>query len=320
MDRIHSRLPSRTHQRGAPVSRLPEALHAPRHELNHPAVGRIAYYKSAPSRGADNRPLLLIHSINAAPSSYEVKPIFECFQDRRPVYSIDLPGFGHSERRNRRYSPQLYADAINALLDQVIGETADVLALSLSAEFVARAALAKPHAFASLALISPTGFSTRAMPSAEVGRFAHSALSVPFWRQGLFDLLASKPSIRYFLNQSFSANAPEELIDYAYATAHQPGACHAPLVFLSTQLFTRNALDKLYTQLPSLPVLTIADRDPYVTFERLPGFAAKHPTWRLQTLAPHMGIPQWERSEATCGALAQFWRDVGPDQRSGPVR
>ncbi|MEZ4717272.1 MAG: hypothetical protein R2851_14485 [Caldilineaceae bacterium] len=61
--------------------------------------------------------------------------------------------------------------------------------------------------------------------------------------------------------------------DYAYATSHQPGARHAPLYFLSGQLFTPDALNKLYAPL-TVPTLILYDQDPNISFERLPGYVA----------------------------------------------
>jgi pimeloyl-ACP methyl ester carboxylesterase len=166
----------------------------------------IAYYAD---EDGDGRPLLLVHSVNAAPSSFEVKPIFERWRGARPVYSLDLPGFGQSERGARAYTPELYADAIVAMLEQVIGAPTDVLALSLGAEFAARAALAAPRSIASLVLVSPTGFSARATPGPGFSRVARNVLTVPLWSQGLFDLLTSRPSIRHYLNKSFVGAAPQ---------------------------------------------------------------------------------------------------------------
>ena len=54
------------------------------------------------------KPLLLLHSMNAAPSSMEMKPLFEHYRQQRPVYAPDLPGFGQSERADRSYSPEFY--------------------------------------------------------------------------------------------------------------------------------------------------------------------------------------------------------------------
>jgi pimeloyl-ACP methyl ester carboxylesterase len=284
--------------------RLGEAVDAPRSQFTREDGWRIAYYADTSVSG---RPLVLVHSINAAPSSYEVKPLFEHYRAKRPVYSLDLPGFGHSERRPAGYTPQLFADVLAQFLEQVVGQPADVVALSLSAEFAARAIGSKPGSVASLALIAPTGFSQRVPPGPGFGRIVHPILKTPGLSQALFDLVVSKRSIRHYLGGSFVGEPTQEILDYAYATSHQPGARHAPLVFLSMQLFTPDAGDRLYAKLTDLPVLAIADRDPYIDFERLDAFVARHPNWSRQRLAPNMGLPHWERLPETLGALDAFW-------------
>ena len=283
---------------------LADALTAPRFEFVSERAGRLAYYADA---GGEGRPLVLVHSINAAPSSFEMRPLFEHYRGQRPVYSLDLPGFGHSERGARPYTPELYANALADFLRQIVQQPADVLALSLSAEFAARAALATPGQVASLVVISPTGFSLRPVPNLRSARIAHKALTIPLVSQWLYDLVASRPSIRYFLGRSFVGDVPAEVIDYAHATSHQPGARHAPLTFLSMQLFTPNAMDQLYGKLTDLPVLAIADQDPYITFERLDAFVAGHPNWQRIRLAPNLGLPHWERLPETVAALDRFW-------------
>ncbi|WP_342450044.1 alpha/beta hydrolase [Thiorhodococcus minor] len=283
---------------------LPEAIPAEREELVSADGIRLAYYVD---RSAQGRPLLLIHSVNAAASSYEVRPLFEHYAGRRPVYSLDLPGFGHSDRSPRDYSPERYGHAIAELLGRVIGEPADVLALSLGCEFAARAALLAPERLASLALISPTGFGAKPIPTPSKFGAAARLLSLPALSQGLYDLVASRRSISYFLGLCFVGDPPEAMIDYAYATSHQPGARHAPLTFLSMRLFTPDAITALYEPLGALPVLVIADQDPFVGFERLGPFLLQHPSWRRVGLPPHRGLPQWERLEDTLLTLDQFW-------------
>ncbi|PQJ96391.1 alpha/beta hydrolase [Chromatium okenii] len=285
---------------------LPEALAAPRQHFLTASGERIAYYADTSGTG---RPLVLIHSINAAPSSFELQPLFAHYQGQRPVYSLDLIGFGHSERPDCAYTPARFSAVIAEFLTKVVQQPADVLALSLSSEFAARATLAAPALVHSLVLISPTGFMTRPLPSARAARITHRLLRLPGLSQWLYNLVASRRSIRYFLGRSFVGAVPEALIDYAHATAHQPGARHAPLTFLSMQLFTPDAPAQLYDRL-ALPVLVIADQDPYITFERLDAFVAAHSTWRSVSLAPHLGMPQWEKLPEVVAALAQFWEQV----------
>src|SRR5262245_25073225 len=101
---------------------LPDALPGKRHAINTPS-GWVSFYCSDPApaeSSANTTPLLLIHIINAAGSSYEVHPIYEEFRADRPVYSIDLPGFGFSERSDRTYSTRVMIDAIHAMVSEIL--------------------------------------------------------------------------------------------------------------------------------------------------------------------------------------------------------
>ncbi len=290
-------------------SSLPGAIDASRHDFVTPQGGRIHYYADDSAAG---RPLVLIHSINAAPSAFEMKPLFERYRSQRPVFALDLPGFGHSDRSDRRYSPELFATVIADFLEQVVKAPADVVAYSLGCEFAARAALMKPALVESLTLLSPTGFNTRGLPSGKAAERAHKMLSVPVINDGLFSLLTTRVSIKYFYNQVFKGATPPELIDYAYATTHQPGAKYAPLYFLSGLLFTQKAWDTLYGRLTQ-PVLVLYDKDPNIDFHELPDFLRRHPSWRAERIVPTRGMPQWEKPAETAGAIDRFWSALKSD-------
>lgn len=286
---------------------LPEALDATRDSFATSHLKEISYYVGGPE---DGRPLVLLHSVNAAPSAFEMKPLYDHYRKTRRVYVPELPGFGFSDRSDRQYSPELYANAIIAFLTNVVQAPADVIAFSLSSEFAARAALSASERFLSLTLLSPTGFSARKLPSGGVGRAMHSVFTLPGLGQGLYELLTKRPSIRYFLRRSYVGEPPEALVDYAYATSHQPGARHAPYYFLAGQLFTRQATETLYAKL-ELPVLVLYDRDANVGFELLPDLVSSHDNWKAVRIEPTLGIPQWERTADCTAALDAFWAEQG---------
>src|SRR5689334_16051533 len=73
---------------------LPPAIDAERKQFLSKESGLLSYYADTSAEGT---PLVLIHSINAAASSYEMRPLFNHFRTMRPVYALDLPGFGFSE-------------------------------------------------------------------------------------------------------------------------------------------------------------------------------------------------------------------------------
>lgn len=286
---------------------LAPAVRAAQETLESEEAGKLNLYLQPEGSGP---PLLLVHSINAAASAYEMSPLFRHYLGRRPVYALDLPGYGFSERSDRVYTPRLFTDAILAALRR-IGEPADVVALSLSAEFAARAATLAPDAIRSLTLISPTGFRSSpqtdiAPKGADLGDVVHSLLAFPLWARPLFDLLTTRGSIRYYLNKSFVGSVPQGMVDYAYATAHQPGAEHAPLYFLSGKLFTRGVRREIYDRVTQ-PTLVLYDQDPYVSFEALPDFVAAHANWRAQRIHPTLGLPHFEEPDETTQALDAFW-------------
>ncbi|MEM9251125.1 MAG: alpha/beta hydrolase [Planctomycetota bacterium] len=280
---------------------LPNALDAPRRTFDTRAGGTLSYYLDEDAAGV---PLLLLHSVNATPSAIEVKPLFDHYRGQRQVYALELPGFGFSDRSNREYSPELYADALNETVASLPGPI-DIVALSTTAEFVARAALAAPEAYRSLVLVSPTGLAHRQPPGEATSDRIDQILRFSLLSSNLYRLLTTRTSIRYFLRQSFSGRMPESLVDYACATARQPGAAYAPYAFLSMRLFTRDAVENLYRDL-TIPTLVLYDRDPNIDFERLPELEAANAFVSSVRISPTMGLPHWDEPEATYAAIDRF--------------
>jgi pimeloyl-ACP methyl ester carboxylesterase len=203
-------------------------------------------------------PLVLVHSVNAAPSAAEMRPIFEHCAATHTVFALDLPGFGLSDRSDRRYDPRLMTDALHALAEEIrlrCGEAPiDAIACSLGCEFLARAAAEQPTRWGRLAFVSPTGLngttprrgppgSTRAMPR------LHALLSAKPWAEALYRGLTLPSVIRYFLQRTWGRRSIDET-HWAYdvLTARQPGARFAPLHFLSGGLFSQD-IHRIYEAL-----------------------------------------------------------------------
>jgi len=292
------------------------AIDAPRYEFYGTNSCFLSYYCDISAAG---RPLILFHSVNAAASAYEMQPIFEQYRHERPVYALDLPGFGFSERTDREYSIELYAAAVLDFMQEIAVEHADVIALSLSSEFVARAAHEQPSRFHSLTLISPTGFTGRKNAShlqnvngSHRSQFLHKFLSHKMWSQALYDLLVMRMSLQYFLQLNFEGEVNKNLLEYAYLTSHQAGARFAPLYFVSGQLFTPDICPRIYASL-EVPTMILYDRDPNTSFEQLPDILQHNPKWRARRIMKTFGLPQFERMELVAECLGEFWCDVEHD-------
>ena len=274
--------------------------------LELPGFGTVRYYAS---EGGEGRPLILTHSVNAAASTYEMKPLWDAYAGQRPVYSLDWPGFGQSDRPDTRYSAELMSQALLALVAELDAEV-DVVSLSLGSEFAARAALEEPR-IRSLALISPSGLgeprgSSQEATQEDGGARAYERLSR--FEDPLYGLIRSRPSIHYFLSRSFRGDVPRDLVQYAWESSRQEGAVNAPLYFLSGQLFSRDGYGELYSKL-EIPVAVLYDRDAFVSFERLPQFDTKSNVAAVRIPGTD-GLPQWEQLDAVTDVLDQFWAQV----------
>jgi pimeloyl-ACP methyl ester carboxylesterase len=262
---------------------LPAPVSGQRHEIGSP-VGRLTYYAATPEGGSQRPPLLLIHSINAAGSAYEVKPLYEHYRQSRTVYALELPGFGHSDRGKRKYTIRMMTDAILLVASEI----------------------QNVHG---LALVSPTGFAsrdaktqwregTRGMP------WLHALFEFPLWSEAFFHLLTSRAGIRYFLRKTWgSPDIDEGLADYDYLTTHQPGAQHAPYYFVSGFLFSEDII-RIYHSL-TLPVwMSHGVRGDFVDYSNKTQVAGRA-NWTIQVFQTG-AMPYFEAREAFFRAYDAF--------------
>jgi pimeloyl-ACP methyl ester carboxylesterase len=178
-----------------------------------------------------------------------------------------------------------------------------VLGLSLSCEFVARAAVQAPPRYRRLALVSPTGFAGRKRRYGPVG----GSVGAPWllrafqgpgyaqgrgWGRGLFRQLTRPGVVRYFLQRTWGRpQIDEALWRYCVATARQPGAEHAPLHFLGARLFSTD-VNALYEALQHPVWASHGTRGDFTDYRGLDTLKW-HANWRV---TPFAG----------CGALMYF--------------
>ncbi len=310
-------------------SELPPALDGKRCEIHDPRAGQLSYYvkgaaisgenQSGPS--VDQTPLLLLHSINAAASAHEVKPLYDVYSRRRPVYALDLPGYGFSDRSERPYVPQLMVDAVHAMVSKIHSEHGDMpidaLAVSLSCEFLARAAYEKPESIRTLALVSSTGFrqttATHGPPEANRGRpWLYRLLTFPFSGRPLFRLLTSRSSIRFFLRKTWGRKEVDKgMLEYARLTARVPGAHRAPFHFLSGYL-TSADIRSIFLAIRQPTWLAHGVRGDFTDFSRIDSI--EHlPNWQISVFQTG-ALPYFEVPQEFIEAYDEFLDQVDQEQ------
>ncbi|MFB6122775.1 MAG: alpha/beta fold hydrolase [Haloferacaceae archaeon] len=239
----------------------------------------------------DDPTLVLVHGANAAGSSGEFREVFDRLADRYHVVAPDLPGFGRSDRPPLRYSAALYEDFVADFLDRF--DDPAVVASSLSGAYVARAA--ERAGVSGLVLVCPTAVAGPDPPK----EWLRELFRAPVVGPALFDLLASKPSIRYFnADHGYydTDNVSEAWADYEWRTTHQPNARFAPASFVSGYLNSDVDLGEALADVDA-PVTVVwgadADLPPVERGRELAEEAdARLVTFEYAKLLPHVEHPE----------------------------
>jgi len=241
--------------------------------------------------------LLLIHGIHAAAWSFEWRHNVDYLARDHMVYTIDLLGFGRSDRPAIRYTSRTYIALISDFVAQVIGGPCILVANSLSAAYAIILGARDPHRFPELVLIQPTGL-TRLNGAPGVGGDAgRMAIDTPVVGTAAFNALVSRRSLRHFLEEAYADNTlvTDELVAVSYDVSHQRGARHAPAAFIAGHLNidVRRALRRLHQ--PAL--LFWGEEAQLAPVEEIRGFRTLKPDFDVHILSPAGDLPQDERPD-----------------------
>lgn len=287
---------------GAAIANAAVAASAPR--LDEWFEGeRAAYfwrgYKVAYTVRGEGRPVVLVHGIHAAASSYEWRHNFAYLSDRYRVYAVDLLGFGHSDRPSSSYTAQTYVSFLLDFLRDVPTEPAAVVASSLSSAYAVLAAYRAPQHVAGLVLVCPTGITRLVAPQGVAESITQGVLLAPVVGQSLFNVLVSEASIRYYLrNQVFARveSIDDAIVRQMYATSHQPGARYAPAAFVGGAL--NLDVTEVFARLPRPTLVAWGAQASFAPLAGAEAFAAANPSARLELvdgagLLPHDEKAGW---------------------------
>lgn len=241
--------------------------------------------------------LLLIHGIHSASWSYEWHDNVDHLALTNTVYTLDLLGFGRSDRPAIRYSARLYISLISDFVDQVIGDPCVLVATSLSGAYAVVLGARDPQRFPAVVLVAPAGLVRLNRAASIAGEAGQLAVDAPIVGTAMFNALVSRRSIRRFLEKAYADDSivTDELVEIYYWTSHQRGARHAPAAFLSGHLNidVRQALRRL-TQ-PSLLIWGEEGSTPALEESR--GFRTLKPDLETAIVSPAGDIPHDERPD-----------------------
>lgn len=266
--------------------------------------GRVHY-----TVAGEGSPVALVHGLHAAASSYEMRELFGLLTGASRAYAPDLLGFGLSDRPGLQYTGALYVKLLTDFLADVVQQPCALVASSLSAAYAIEVAHRMPQQVTRLVLFCPAGLEALVQSPGARGMAVNLLLRAPVTGEFLFNLLVSRPLLRYYLTRRAyydAALVTDEVVEAYYATSHHVNARYAPAAFIGG-LLNWDARAAYATLLQ--PVLVIWGREAIETpVAQANAFVRANLRARLEILDRCRLLPHVEQSEKVARLVGEWLR------------
>lgn len=182
--------------------------------------GKIKYQKV----GSGN-PILLLHDLEIGSFSYEYDKLISELSQTREVYTIDLLGFGYSDKPNITYTNYLYVQLVNDFIKNVIGRKTDLLASGKSFPIAVMVCHNNNELVHNLIGINPESLYYQNQIPSNQTKILKKLIETPIIGTFVYNMHANKDAItqtfqnKYFYNPY---NVMDEDIESYVKAAHAP--------------------------------------------------------------------------------------------------
>lgn len=192
--------------------------------------GNVAYTKKG-----TGKPLLLVHDILPGNSDAEWKYIVSGLSKNHTVYTLDLPGFGFSEKPAMTYTNYLYVQLITDFVKSVIGRRTDIIASGSSSGIAIMSCCNDRSLFNHIMLVNPDSLKKAGQVPDKKTKVLKYLIECPVIGTLLFNIMMSKSFLKkefapdYFVNMDTFC---KEYLDYYHQAGHR-GGYDAKYIFAS---------------------------------------------------------------------------------------
>lgn len=192
--------------------------------------GRIRY-----QRKGSGSPLLFIHDLSVGSSNYEYHRLINNLTEKHAVYSLDLLGYGMSDKPPMTYTNNLYEQLVTDFVKSVIGKKTSIVVTGESVPFVIMACHNNPDIFNKIVCINPQSlFLQNQIPSRQMNLFK-LLIETPILGTFIYHLFSNRPSIEKTFWKTYFCNHEEvkEKYIFNYLEAAHLDDYHAKYTFAS---------------------------------------------------------------------------------------
>lgn len=180
-------------------------------------LGKIGY-----SVKGSGKPIVLIHGAVPGSSSSVWRNNVNSLAENYKVYSLDLLGYGTSDRAKTTYTAYTYASMIDDFVTDVVGKPAAVIAQGEGAVFAAAACMKNPSNYKKLVFVCPKGINDRL--ASKKDKRIRMLYELPIIGESLYLMKVSFSSVKKrMLDMIYNSEKTKILTDCFYSSAHYSG-------------------------------------------------------------------------------------------------
>lgn len=219
------------------INRIANFLSTSKHLLSYSEnqyykwrFGNIRYNKKG--KGS---PLLFVHDLTTGSSSYEFHRLTNNLTDQHEIYTLDLLGYGLSDKTSMTYTNNLYEQLITDFIKNVIGKKTSIVATGYSVPFVIMACHDNPDFFDKMIFINPQSlYQQNQIPSKQL-KLLKFIIETPVIGTFIYNVLNTRHSFEKTFRKNYFYDRTKIKKQYImnYLEASQLSGCCAKYSFAS---------------------------------------------------------------------------------------
>ena len=196
------------------VSTVKNILNSTENNYYEWRFGKIRYTKKG-----SGTPLLLVHDLSVGSSGYEFHKIIDKLSKQYEVYTIDMLGYGLSDKPNMTYTSFLYVQLLTDFVKTVIGKKTDIIATGDSSSIAVMTCHNNPEVFNRILLINPQSLYQLNLIPTKQTKTLKLLIDIPILGTFIYNIVTSKHAFINMFRKYYFANPNN--IDESYIVAYK---------------------------------------------------------------------------------------------------
>lgn len=180
--------------------------------------GDVFYHKSG-----SGSPVVLLHQLDPAFSSYEWNEIVDQLSLNHTVYAVDLPGCGRSVKSNTTYTNYYFVLFLSSFIKDVVKKKCTIIASGYSSSFAVMTASMNASLIGRIVAVNPRSLNELMQTEDRKSKAASTILSLPVIGTSVYNMYESRGNIDLSFTEKYLYNpfrSQKRFVSAFYEGAH----------------------------------------------------------------------------------------------------